>query len=514
MSAAATPRPTDGQPLLAVEGLGKTFPGQVALADVSLGLHAGEVCALVGQNGSGKSTLIKLLAGFHEADPGGTVTYKGHTASIHERHGAGAAWRERVRFIHQELGLVETLGTLDNLALGRGFATGRLGRILWRREAARARELFADFGMDFDLGAPVATLSGAERTMIAVARALLDFDDAGGVLILDEPTASLSGAEAERLYAAVRRTAARGAAVVFVSHRLEEVLDLCQRVVVLREGRLVADRPVAGLDHDGLIELIVGRPLEAVFPGEHAQAHEVLLEVEGLSGRSLREASFTVRAGEVLGVAGVNGSGRDELAGLLFGSAPASGGEVRVAGEAVPATPRAAMRRGIALVPADRPRCGVIGRQSIRENVTLPALKPLRRLGAIDRGRERAEALSWCRRVELAPLEIERPVVQLSGGNQQKAVLAKWLRRGPRVLVLDEPTQGVDVGAKAAIYRLIHEAAQDGAAVVVCSSDVEELAELVDRAIVLTGGRVSAELTAAQVTAPSLTEATLRRAAA
>jgi ribose transport system ATP-binding protein len=502
---------TAGGQLLDVGHISKTFPGQRALDDVSITLNRGEICALVGENGSGKSTLIKILAGFYEADPGGTVTFGGHTISVDGRHGAGSEWRDHVRFIHQDLGLVESLGALDNLALGNGFETGFGGRIRWRRETARARELFDEFGLDFDLRAPVATLSGVERTMIAVARALRDFESSEGLLILDEPTAALPISEVEFLFAAVRRLAARGASVLFVSHRLEEVMQLADRVIALRDGRLVGDRPAAGLDHQALIGMIIGRSLEGLYPQDHPDSSQVRLRARGLVGRRIDGIDLEVRAGEILGVGGLNSSGRDELADLLFGLGEVDAEEIVIDGETVDLhSPRAAMRHGVALVPSNRAKRGMIGLHSVRENVTLPALRPIVRAGLVNRRRERDEVLLWCGRVNLDPMLIERPLAQYSGGNQQKAVIAKWLRRVPNVLLLDEPTQGVDIGAKAAVYELIVEAAAAGAAVVVCSSDNEELAELSDRVIVLSDGRISAELRRSQLDVDRLTQVTLQ----
>ena len=476
---------------------------------MSFTLNRGEICALVGQNGSGKSTLVKILSGFHDADPGGRVSLDGESSSLNDRHGSGAVWRQKIRCIHQDLGLIESMGAIDNLALGGGFETGRFGRIRWRREERRARALFADFGLHFDLHAPVASLSGVERTMIAVARALRDFDDGDGFLILDEPTAALPAADVDRLFASVRRLAARGAGVLFVSHRMDEVLGLGDRVVVLREGRVVADQAAEGLDQGRVIELIIGRSLEELYPQDHPARGRLVLSASQLRGRYVDGVDLAVRAGEIVGVAGLNGSGREELAELLFGIGPPQ--NVTIEGDAVTLTrPRDAMRHGIGLVPADRMRQGVIANHSVRENVSLPSLGRFVRYGRIRRRAERREIEDWCRRVDLYPLAIERPVGQFSGGNRQKAVIAKWLRREPKVFVLDEPTQGVDVGAKAAIYSLIVDATARGTAVVVCSSDNEELAELAHRVLVLSGGRVAAELSGEQLTVERLTEMTLR----
>lgn len=477
--------------LLDVSGLGKTFADSPALDRVALGVDAGEILAVVGQNGSGKSTLVKLLAGIHEPDPGATIDSH---AGLH--------------FIHQDLGLVATLSTVENLDLGRPLALS--GALLPRRrdEEHHARELIGQFGVSFDVGAPMGELTGAHRTIVAIVRALDRWTGDDHVLVLDEPTAALHRDEVQTLFAAVREVARRGAGVIFISHRLGEILELADRVIALRDGRVVGDVAATELDHDALVRLIAGREIAA--PGlrrEHSSG-EARLEVCGLSGPTLLAVSFDVHAGEIVGVTGILGSGREQLVGMLFGALPRSGGEVSVGRRTVPAgDPRAALRLGMGCVPADRRHEGAVMSMNVRENLTLPKLRPLRRaLGRLDRHAERADADRWARTVTLRPHEVEGQLRLFSGGNQQKVVLAKWLRTEPHVLLLDEPTQGVDVAAKAAIHELLLDAASAGAAVLVASTDTKELTAICNRVLVLRDGAIVAE-----ISGPSLTEARLVR---
>jgi ribose transport system ATP-binding protein len=348
----------------------------------------------------------------------------------------------------------------------------------------------------FDVSAPVATLSPAERTIVAISRALAGWDRPEKVLILDEPTAALHGGEVERLFEAVRRIAADGAAVLFISHRLDEVLSLSDRVVALRGGRKIADVPAADIDHDDLVRMIAGHDVAAHVRGVASGPRSDRLVVRGMAGARVQEASFTVAGGEILGVSGLLGSGREDLCGLLFGELPRTRGAVVVDGTPLPSgDPRRAIDAGTGYVPSDRHGAGAVMATSARENLTLPRLGPLTNAaGRISPGAERREATTWADRVELTPREPDRPLELFSGGNQQKVVIARWLRTSPGVLLLDEPTQGVDVGAKAAIYRLVAAAAADGAAVVIASSDEQELATLCDRVLVLRDGRVADEV--------------------
>ncbi|MGM0931767.1 MAG: sugar ABC transporter ATP-binding protein [Actinomycetota bacterium] len=499
---------------LRFENVSKTFGDIRVLHDVTLGLEQGAVCCLLGHNGSGKSTFIKVLAGFHEADPGARVIEDGIPA-VPLTAETSAPWRNRLKFIHQDLGLVDNLGVLDNLALGRGFSTGRFGRILWHVERARAVVYFNRLGLHLDLNQPVRDLSAVERTAVAVVRALLDLDEDRGVLVLDEPTASLSAPEAEQLYDIVRRLTAGGVAVLLVTHRLSEVEALADHVVVLRDGRVVVDTAGRELSQSQLLEYITGEPMEYAEPiGSNttirADAPEVLRIAE-LCGSSLSEFHLTLHAGEIVGVAGLNGSGRDELAGLIFGVVESEGCRIEVNGQVLARnSPRASIRSGMALVPANRARYGLVRGHTVRENASLTQLSALSKRGLINPRRERSEAIRWMSAVDLPATYLEHHIEQLSGGSQQKVVLAKWLRREPQVLLLDEPTQGVDVAAKRSIHRRITRAAAEGAAVLMCSSDNEELAELASRVLVLRDGHVSAELQGDALTDKALTEAMLQ----
>jgi len=415
---------------------------------------------------------------------------------------------EALHFVHQDLGLIPMLSTVENLDLGRRAGRSLLALNRTGPERRRARELISGFGTMFDVEVPVGQLSAAEQRIVAMARAMANWSRPESVLLLDEPTASLPAGEVRRLFDAVRHAAEGGAGIVFISHRLDEVLEIADRIVVLRDGKVVADAGAADVDHEALVRLIAGRALDQVEYTPAALASDVVLSISDVSGGTVRGASLSVRRGEIVGLAGILGSGREDLAGLVFGALGRTGGEVRVAG--VPLTagnPGAAIRAGLGFVPADRHAQGAVMDAPARENLTLPRLAPLRRaVGRLDLRAERAEAAAWAKRVDLRPPLPERPLRQFSGGNQQKVVLARWLRTEPAALLLDEPTQGVDVAAKAAIYALLAQAAAAGMAVLVSSSDSKELASLCHRAAIMRDGRVAAVLDR-----PSLTEANLVR---
>jgi ribose transport system ATP-binding protein len=479
--------------LLSIQGLSKRFDATLALDRVDLELGPGEVHALVGHNGSGKSTLIKLLAGFHEPEPGSAVTVDGTPLAF----GSAAASRSAgLRFVHQELGLVHSLNTVENLALGVGFETGRGGRIRWAAARREAHRRLSELGYDLDPRRPVGELAAAERTGIAIARSLHQAEQAR-VLVVDEPTAMLPRHEVAVLFDAIRRVSARGVGVIYVSHRLDEVFEIATRVTVLRDGHRVGTFAVDELDEPGLVDLMTGGASLAARGTERTgQRRDELLSVRGLEGTVLSDMTFAAAGGEVLGIAGLTGSGRDELLSLLFGARERRGGEVRVAGEALAAgRPSAAIAAGMALVPGDRHASGSVTSLSVRENLMLTDLRRhAGPLGLLRRRAERAESRQWIASLSVRPAVPDAPFMSLSGGNQQKVVLAKWLRMRPQVLLLDEPTQGVDVQAKAVIHRLAREAASSGSAVILASSDDEELCECCDRVLVMRDGRIAGEL--------------------
>lgn len=499
-------------PLLRIESLSKTYPGQVALDRAHLELRAGEVHALVGQNGSGKSTLIKILAGYVRADHGAHVELAGAPVDLwHLSH----EQRRHIRVVHQDLGLVPSLSTVENLGLGRGYARGRLGNIHWRAEVRHAQQALLRFGLAPDVRQPVAALSPAEQAAVAIVRAMQDWDTSQpGLLVLDEPTASLNRGEVEALFTEVRRLADLGAGVLFVSHVLDEVLGLADRVTVLRDGKVVAaGEPTASLDEQALVRLIVGRAVDDLFPNPPERTGRAVLEAESLFGVTLRGVSLRLHAGEVLGVAGLVGSGRDEIAGALFGLTPRFAGKVLVNKRKVFASPRDSIRAGMALVPADRKGLGLHLEDRVVEHIPLPRLGEVldqpARWWKLDHPALRADAAEWVERLDVQPPLIDRRLEKFSGGNQQKAVLARWLRTKPKVLLLDEPTQGVDVGSKAAIYHHVADAARAGTAVLVTSSDPKELVHLCDRVLVLRAGMVVAELTGPWLTEEQVVAETL-----
>jgi len=494
-------------PALTVTKMSKSFAGPRVLDGVSLSIEPGEIRALVGENGSGKSTLIKILAGFHLPDEG-SAEVDGQPLRLGDgtsSEGLG------LRFVHQDLGLVNNLDAVDNLALGVGYSSFR-GGIRWRQERKRARKALADLGYHFDVRRTVDRLAMSERTALAVARAMGPRAVPPKVLILDEPTANLPAAEAQRLFQLARRVADSGVAVVFVSHHFDEVFGLAQSVTVLRDGQHVITRPVAGLTEDGLIELVIGRQLEQVqHDAKAAERRAVVLEAGGLGCDVLDNVDFAVHAGEIVGVAGITGSGRDEIARALFGGLDRTG-EVTVNGAAVPKLrPDRAMAMGVGLVPAERHANAAFMTSSLRENITVVRPGTHWRGGILRKSAERSDVATWLERLDVRPRKPEFTMADLSGGNQQKVVLARWLRLEPKVLVLDEPTQGVDVGAKSDIHKLVDEAAGQGTAVLVASTDHEELVRLCHRVLVMRRGRIAEEISGGRMDHDVITAATIGR---
>lgn len=504
----------DREVLLRVTHLSKTFAATTVLDDLSLDIAAGEVLAVLGQNGSGKSTLVKLLAGVHTPNAGGLIEVTdgaGRLVPIGQN-------RSALHFIHQDLGLLPMLSTTENLDLGTPLGARWLLPTRRRAEHERAAELVRRFGAEIDVRAPVASLSPAERAIVAIVRALSGWRSSSNVLVLDEPTTAFHRDEVARLFEAIRRVTAAGAGVLFVSHRLDEVRALADRVLVLRDGRSVVEAAAAAVGDAALVRAIVGTEpgtgdgMPAGDGGDRSPAESpAVLGVEGVRGGRVQDVSLAVHAGEIVGVSGVSGSGREHLNAVVFGAGRATAGRVTVAGAVLePGDVAAAIGKGVAFLPADRHRLGCVLPMSASENLTLPALRELRRpWGALSRPAEAAEARRWSDRVGLRPALPDRPLATFSGGNQQKVVLAKWLRTSPRVLLVDEPTQGVDVGAKATIYRLVRQAAADGTAVLVSSSDAKELVTLCSRVLLLDQGRVVGELAGDALTEAALVHATL-----
>lgn len=484
--------------LLEVESLSKTFPGQVALDRASLHVRRGEVHALLGLNGSGKSTMIKVLSGYHREDEGSVVRLFGTAVPAHQ---VRPSHPRRVAVLHQDLGLLPGMSVAENMGIGTAFRRSATGRIRWREQRSEAAAACRRLGLEVDPSLPVGALDASAQVLVGLARAIASLERIEGSLVFaDEPTAALAHRDVDRVFAGFRELATAGASVVVVTHRLEEVISYCDALTVLRDGRTVAEGRTAGLERAELASLLTGSTDGAEL-GSEGQARPIVLDgppalrVHRLRGRVVESLSFEVPAGEVLGIAGLVGSGREELGPLLVGAVPRVAGEVCVVGTVLGPTPRAATRAGVGFVPADRKRHGILATMSVGQNMTVN--KEIARLGGawLDSGLARAEVDQWIDRVRLDPPDRRRRISLLSGGNQQKVVLARWLRRSPRILVLDDPMQGVDVAAKRAIYRIVRAAAAEGSAIVLISSDATELAEAADRVLVLRDGRVGAELT-------------------
>lgn len=479
------------RPLLRIQGMTKTFAANRALDDVSLDLHSGEIVAVVGHNGSGKSTLVKILAGVYTADAGSV-----------ELDDSGSDATE-IHIIHQDLGLAAELSAVENLGIPKYQGPSAWVPFSPRREREAARKLISRFGSSFDVTAPVGRLAPAQRAVIAIARALDGWKHSRNILVLDEPTEALHASEVAVLFDAVRKLAAEGAGVIFISHRLDEVMDLADRIVVLRDGRKVADESSDHIDHDRLVEYVTGVAAGAAEAGRAVRSvGRPVLTVENLSGGDIDGIDLTIHAGEVVGVAGVLGSGREALPALVFGSLESSADRFELQGEPYERrNPSESIRRGIGYVPGDRARLGSVRPLTARENITLPDLQSLKGgLGMISARRERSEVAALVKTYDVRPPRQEQVFAQFSGGNQQKIVFAKWLRNDPALLLLEEPTQGVDIGAKQALYDAIDAAAAEGAGVLVCSSEAKELVRLCDRVLVLRDGRVAAELSGERLT--------------
>jgi ribose transport system ATP-binding protein len=486
-------------PLLSFNGIVKRFGGTLAVAGVEVEIQAGQIHALLGANGAGKSTLIKILAGVHAPDAG-EVVFKGRT--IHPRTEIG---RLPIAFIHQDLGLFEWMTIAENVAMGRCGYPRRSGLIDWRGVRAQAiRALdFLDSGLDPDT--PIAELSRAERSIVAIARALADEVE---VLVLDEPTSSLPEADVARLFAVLQRLRARGVGLIYVSHRLDEVFRIADWVTVMRDGRNVVSAPVQTLSPQALVEAIVGRPPAEVFITPPAPAAEILLEVRDLRMRRVGPISLQVRRGEVVGLCGLRGAGQNQVGRALCGIEPASSGAVRLDGVALRLRSSVeAIRHGLAFVSSNREAESLAMGLLVRENFYLnPALYGRRLFTGMRRTTEKARASELVHTFSVKPADSERVVSTLSGGNQQKVVLGRWLSTSAKLFVLEEPTLGVDVGAKADIYALMNKALEHGKAALLVSTDLEEVAGVCSRALIFRGGQIVGEVTRSEMTVTRLTE--------
>jgi ribose transport system ATP-binding protein len=490
-----------GEPVLQLRNIHKHFPGVHALRGVSLDVHPGEVVALLGENGAGKSTLMKIVGGIEQPDAGEILT-DGAPAVMRDVQTARA---HGIAFIHQELNLLDNLDVAGNVLLGREPTHGGLLRLIDRpKMRATVRPFLAQLGLEVSPDTPVAALSIARQQLVEIAKALsLD----ARVLIMDEPTSSLTLTETSRLHEVVARLRDRGVAVIYITHRLREVQAVADRAVVLRDGRNAGALAHRELTHDAIIRLMVGRDLDVAPRPRRAARDRDYFRVDALRTRRYRQhaVSFGVARGEILGVAGLVGAGRSEVAQAIFGIDPPVAGTICLEGRVVSiAHPRDAIRQGVFLVPEDRRSAGLVVSSSIRENVSLPALDRYATWGLVADARERDAVGATCRQWHVKAPSIEVKVATLSGGNQQKVVLAKWLALGPKVLIVDEPTRGIDVAGKSEIYEFLRELARAGVSIVMISSDMEEVLQLSDRVAVMHEGRLSGILEREECTEPRI----------
>jgi ribose transport system ATP-binding protein len=494
--------------------LSKTFGGQKALDKASLEIAPGEVHGLLGQNGCGKSTLIKILAGFHAPDPGSRLEIGG--ADVALPLAPGEFRKYRISFVHQHLGLIPSLTVLENLLLGR-LAERDAWAINWIAERRAARRLFATYAIALDPEARVADIAPVERALLAIVRAITEMDQKGGVgaglLVLDEPTPFLPKRDVDRLFQLVRAVVAKGASVIFVSHDVDEVMEITDRATVLRDGRVAATIDTRAATKADFIEAIVGRKLAAMAPpaplAARGPSHAV---VHNLSGGTIEGFSLDLAKGEVVGVTGLIGSGYDEIPYLIYGARAARGGTLDIGGRGVELSkikPGDAIRHGVVLVPADRANAGVIGPLPVADNVTMPTLALRFGRWMLRRRAMTAEAAEMGRRFEVRPADPTMLMASLSGGNQQKVVLAKWFQMAPKLILLDEPTQGVDIGARQTVFGHIANAASAGAAVLCASSDYEQLAAICSRVLIFAAGRVIAILEGAEISKEAIAERSL-----
>jgi ABC-type sugar transport system ATPase subunit len=493
------------QTTLRISGLSKTFPGTRALIDASLDIRPGEVHALIGQNGSGKSTLIKTLAGYHRADPGAVAELGGEPFAI------GHDVPDGLRFVHQDLGLVHELNAMDNLALRGGFISGAGGRIRWREQERETYRLLDRFNVELDIHRPLAEATPVQRTVVAIVAALQGWHGGEGVLVLDEPTALLPQEEVERLFAMVREVARAGTSVLYVSHRLDELFEIADRVTVLRAGRVVTTLPMAEVDGRGLASLMVGEDVDPDYRAPVAARPDapVVLSLRDVRGHRLRGVDLDVHRGEILGIAGLAGAGMQELPYVIAGrNRFEASGRIKLPQRSDAWLDVAdADSLGIPIVPADRAREGVVAEFAVRENLTLSILGRLGARGKLGLREERAVVEHWMQELGIVTAGSDALISTLSGGNQQKVVVARCLVREPDLLVLSEPTAGVDIGTRVAIYDLIARLARGGLTVVVSSSDLGDLLAMCTRVVVLRDGRVATELGAAGLTEHALVRA-------
>lgn len=496
---------TETAPVLELEGVRKAFGSVVALADGTLTVHPGSVHALVGENGAGKSTLIKIVAGLHKRD-GGTFRFRGADAAFSSTADAKDAG---IAVIYQEPTLFPDLSVTENIFMGRQpVSRGR--RIDKQAMIEEAQQIFDRLGVDLDPRRPAQGLSIADQQIIEIAKAIsLD----AHLLIMDEPTAALSGMEVQRLFTVTRSLRDEGRGIVFISHRFDEVFDISDTITVMRDGAYIGTVTTEQTSNDELVTMMVGREVTELYPKTPAEIGEVVLEVEGLStAGTFHDVTFTVRAGEIVGLAGLVGAGRSEIARAVFGVDSYDSGTVRLNGRAIrKGSPSAAIEAGMALVPEDRRQQGLVLESSVAHNIGAAIRRRLQRLGIITRTAENRTAAPWAGRLQVKTAAMSMNAATMSGGNQQKVAIAKWLATDPKLLIIDEPTRGIDVGTKSEVHRLLSQLAGEGLAILMISSELPEVLGMADRVLAVSEGRITADLDREEATAEKVMHAATAR---
>ncbi|WP_406642016.1 ribose ABC transporter ATP-binding protein RbsA [Pectobacterium brasiliense] len=486
------------QPLLQLQGITKSFPGVKALSGAALKVYPGKVMALVGENGAGKSTMMKVLTGIYRKDAG-SIHFLGKEVDF---SGPKASQEAGIGIIHQELNLIPQLTIAENIFLGREF-TNRFGRIDWNKMYAEADKLLKRLNLRYDSRRMVGDLSIGDQQMVEIAK-VLSFESK--VIIMDEPTDALTDTETASLFSVIKELQSQGCGIVYISHRLKEIFEICDDITVFRDGQFIGERPVSDLGEDTLIEMMVGRKLEDQYPRSNKVPGEVRLKVQNLSGPGVDSVSFTVRKGEILGVAGLMGAGRTELMKILYGALPRTGGNVTLDGrDVVTRKPQDGLANGIVYISEDRKRDGLVLGMSVKENMSLTALRYFSHAGGrLKHAEEQLTVADFIRLFNVKTPSMEQPIGLLSGGNQQKVAIARGLMTRPNVLILDEPTRGVDVGAKKEIYQLINQFKEEGLSIILVSSEMPEVLGMSDRIIVMHEGRLSGDFPIEQATQEAL----------
>jgi len=493
---------TDNQVFLQMQGISKSFPGVQALTSVDFSVNKGEIHALVGENGAGKSTLMKILTGALLQDEG-QISLRGQEVEINN---PADAQRMGISMIHQELSLIPHLTVGQNIFLGREPRARLKAVIDWGQLYSQAQVLLDQLNLKVDARSSVQDLSIAERQMVEVAKALSFKAD---LIAMDEPTSSLTDKETEVLFEVMRSFSARGISIIFISHRLEEVLEISDRVTVLRDGETIGTNPTAELDNDQVVRMMVGRQLGELYPKDELERGDVVLEAQGLEdGRELHEVNINLRSGEILGIAGLAGAGRTALAETLFGIRPSTAGRVKIGGRTAKLKhPGQAIRQGMGFVPEDRKQQGLFLNMAVRENLVISALPEISRFSFVNFRYAEIIARDFVEKLKIRTPSMKQLVRNLSGGNQQKVIIARWLTLKPRILILDEPTRGIDVATKAEIHALMNDLAKEGVAVMVVSSDLPEVLGVSDRILVMRSGRVTAEFSRQEATQDNIMHA-------